>query len=133
MTTALVYLGGSTLALLLLSFFYGLEDRRGHRVVLRRLRAGLDLALHFLVRRIRLYARHAWQTVVRYVLHHGVQWLLRHTLRTVQRIEAWAERRLRAHRTSGPGRTDRPRTHLDELRAFKVSTREGRRSSGDEE
>lgn len=116
MTTALVYVGGTTLALLLLSFFFVLEDKRGHRIVLRRARAGIDLALLAFIRMFRTYLRRCLSMVAHTVFTHGIQGVLQFLLRIVRRIELRIEQVLRQSRsTRRTVNGNRVRNHLDEI------------------
>lgn len=132
MTTALVYLGGSTLALLLLGFFYSLEDKRGHRIFLRRFRAGIDLVVLNIQRTVRIYGRLLWALMVRWSLQYGVHKLLQLLLKMVRSVELRIERILRHGQSREPiSRMTGVRSHLDEIAAHKeestLSTRDRNR------
>lgn len=123
MFTALVYLGSSLLMLLLLSFFYAYEDRRGGRVFLVGLRNLLDRLLsglyHFLVRVSKAFGT----SFLSLLLHYGAYRLLKRILLWVKGFEHRLESMVRQNKAvAREYRAERERNHLDEIADHKYES-----------
>jgi hypothetical protein len=129
MTTALVYLGGSAFVLLLLSFFFGLEDRRGDRVFLKGLRGWIDTLFVSLGNTTAFFLKQFWTGFVRLLFHYGAHQLLKRVLRSLQGLEHRLEKLVRQNKAVARELgVERQRTHLDEIADYKqesaLTTRE---------
>ncbi len=112
-----VYLISSTVVFLLLVLLYILEDRRGDRLLLSSLRSRLDRGLLYIKRQIIIRSGVTLQQIVKFLLHHGIQTVLRKMLRFVRSIEERLEVLLRKHRHANKKarREKTSRNHLDEI------------------
>lgn len=120
MTTALMYLGGSTLLLIILGLFYSFEDRRGSRVLLVGLRGLVD---SFLLS-IQGFLSHTWDKfVTRFVkllFHYGAHQLLKQVLQSVRRFESKIEEMLKRNKAVAREiNGKKTHTHLDDIAAHK--------------
>ena len=120
MTTALIYFSASLVILIFLSVLYRIEDIRGKRVVLSRIRSLTDIGLITTFTTLRQLRHRVWDGFVHIVLRYGVHTFLGATLAFLKGLEQRVEIAVRRNRQAVRS-GKRVRNHLDEIADHKES------------
>jgi hypothetical protein len=130
MEVALIYCGASFAALVFLSSLYLIEDAKGGRIVLSRVRGLLDAGLMKLLGGLQYIQRRLWSGFVHVILRYGVHTFLSGALAFLRRLEKRVEGAVRKNRQA-VRKERQSRNHLDEIadhkQAVALSDEEKRR------
>ena len=120
MIVALAYVGVSLAVLLLLTLLYVMEDIKGTRIVLPRLREAFDRALIFVQQKLRALLSFFTHGFMRLLLHYGAHTVLNRLLSALRTLEGRVEELVRKNRKLAKDiRTPKERNHLDAIAAHK--------------
>lgn len=124
MTLPVSFLIGSTIALVIMTGVFRLEDRAGRLLVLSAVRQWFNECVEGVYKRITGWHPYAGRGFVRLMLHYLVHTLLKRVLRLVRRVEQWIERVMRQNRQVAKSidAGNRPQTHLEAIAEHKVET-----------
>ncbi len=123
MTTALLYLAGSTLILVCIAVVFRIEDARGSRFNPFGVRSGLDFAVRRGMWLWRYWTDYFSRSVLRALFHYSAHSVLKLMYGITRDLNAKVERLLRQNRKMARQLRDtQRRTHLDEIAAHKEAT-----------
>jgi cell division protein FtsB len=123
MFTALTYVGGSVTVLLLLTAIYIIEDSKGRRIILPRIRGWFDAVCRWFLLQASLFFSFFSKGFVRVLLHYGVHSILNRLLATLRKLEKKVEELVRRNRTVVKNiRKVHTKSHLDEIAEHKEET-----------
>lgn len=109
--------------LLLLLTLYRIEDVRGKRIFLSKVRAGADRLVEYISFMLVSSTSYFLGRSIKFLLHHGVQNLLKKSLRLVRSVELRLEYALRQNKNNRRSLSkEHVRTHLDDIADHKVSS-----------
>ncbi len=116
MTAALTYVGCSVTILVLLTFIYAVEDKKGHRVFLVRFRELLDKFLFAVKQKFSATGSYFNNSLMRLLLHYGAHSILKRVLNALRRLEERVENLVRHNRRVARDiHIAKTRNHLDEI------------------
>lgn len=117
MTTAILYLAGSTLTLGIIAGVFRVEDARaGNRVVLVRARGLLDRVVTEAVSRLSTVDTYLGRGFARLMLHYAAHGLLQHVLLLLSRVEKKVQYLLHSNKKVAKEiRKKKEKTHLDKI------------------
>lgn len=123
MVTALVYVGCSLVALILLTFIYVVEDIQGKRIFLLKTRDKLDTFFRWMLSKIDSALFFFSNNFMRLLLHYGAHTILKRILFWLRTLEKRVEDLVRQNRKVAKDiRTATSKNHLDEIAQHKEET-----------
>lgn len=123
MSGIVLYVVLSGVVLLLLLTLYVIEDVKGKRIFLRRPRFVLDCLVEYVYVQIISGATYFVGRVFKFLLHHGIQTLLKNILKFVKSFEGKLENTLRQQKRGARNDDEeRVRNYLDDIADHKESS-----------
>lgn len=115
MVIAFVYVGCSVVALLLLTVVYTIEDVKGRRIFLVRVREATDRFLNAFSLKVSKWLYGFAHGFMRLLFHYGAHSILKRVLSGIRNLEARVEDLVRKNRKIAKDIRNKTRTHLNDI------------------